>query len=356
MVGHHHRHLLRIRAASRIDLELYARWPDVHGPFGGTDARRGDEDGDRHDTGRDVAGTAIEGAISCWGVVIEKAQRSCCRVSSSVIEIHVAGMRATTLHDWRAIVLNRADGYELFGETLVGSRRRYQFSIVSHYGVASTILCDLGAVRRRAFRRHARLRSHRAADVDAGAAGRQHGRRARGVGYGFGWFLEKFERGTAKVDHGGSTGTCFDRLPDDGVSTIVPRTNLEQASGSDPCFIARAIAARGSSRRSRLWPFRRRTTPTPHPRLAAGAAPWRPSPRARSIPSALYTLEAFQAIRVGGRSQHETFERLGPIQSFQSVADDTLVSEVLRYRVGYGTRRARCTSGSCWTRRAGLRR
>ena len=240
-----------------------------------------------------------------------------------------AGMTATTLHDWRAIVPNRADGYELFGETLVGSRRRYQFSVVSHYGVQSTIrdlarfdaALSAGTLVSAATEQQMWMPARLADNTAAGLAG---------VGYGFGWFLEKFN-GHREVYHGGSTGTCFYRLPDDGVSTIV-LTNLEQASGSDPCFIARAIAARYV------------------PEIAIVAVPAKDDPdatrasRLRSaveafakgtIDPALYTPEAFQAIGVGGRSQHETFERLGPIQSFQLVADDTLVSEVLRYRVTY---------------------
>jgi CubicO group peptidase (beta-lactamase class C family) len=50
-----------------------------------------------------------------------------------------AGMTSTSLHDWAAIVPNRADGYALAGPTLGGSRRRYQFNVVSHFGVQSTI-------------------------------------------------------------------------------------------------------------------------------------------------------------------------------------------------------------------------
>lgn len=49
------------------------------------------------------------------------------------------GMTSTSLHDWRAIVPNRADGYALAGDTIIGSRRRYQFGMVSHYRVQSTV-------------------------------------------------------------------------------------------------------------------------------------------------------------------------------------------------------------------------
>ena len=59
--------------------------------------------------------------------------------------------------------------------------------------------------------------------------------------YGFGWFLDKF-RGHRVVFHGGSTGTCIFRLPDDGLTVIV-LTNLEMSSGGDAGAIARRIAA-----------------------------------------------------------------------------------------------------------------
>ena len=50
-----------------------------------------------------------------------------------------AGMTSSSLHNWTAVVPGRADGYALLGTTVVGSRRRYQFGMVSHFGVQSTV-------------------------------------------------------------------------------------------------------------------------------------------------------------------------------------------------------------------------
>jgi hypothetical protein len=151
-----------------------------------------------------------------------------------------------------------------------------------------------------------------------------------GIGYGFGWFLEKFN-GHREVYHAGSTGTCLYRLPDDGVSAIV-LTNLEQVSGSDPCFIARAAAAQYV------------------PEIAIVSVPARDDPdtaRAKrlrgaveafakgQLDPAIYTPEAFRVISALAPAQAPTFDALGPIQSFQLIADDTLISEVVQYRVRY---------------------
>jgi CubicO group peptidase (beta-lactamase class C family) len=239
------------------------------------------------------------------------------------------GMTSTTLHDWRAIVPNRADGYALFGETIVGSRRRYQFGLGSHYGVQSTIrdlakfdaALSAGTLLPLAVQQQmwtpGRLGDGTAAEI-------------AGIGYGFGWFLEKFN-GHREVYHAGSTGTCLYRLPDDGVSAIV-LTNLEQVSGSDPCFIARAAAAQYV------------------PEIAIVSVPARDDPdtaRAKrlrgaveafakgQLDPAIYTPEAFRVISALAPAQAPTFDALGPIQSFQLIADDTLISEVVQYRVRY---------------------
>jgi CubicO group peptidase (beta-lactamase class C family) len=238
-------------------------------------------------------------------------------------------MTSTSLHDWRAIVPNRADGYAVAGDSIVGSRRRYQFGLVSHYGVQSTIRdlarfdagLSAGTVLPLAVQQQMWTPGRLGDGTGAGTAG---------IGYGFGWFLEKFN-GHREIYHGGSTGTCLYRLPDDGVSTIV-LTNLEQVSGSDPCFIARAVAAQY----------------VPEIAIVSVAAKDDPDPaRSKRLRSAveayvkgqldptLYTAEAYRVISALVPSQQAGFAQLGPIQSFQLVADDTLISQVVRYRVRY---------------------
>jgi CubicO group peptidase (beta-lactamase class C family) len=240
-----------------------------------------------------------------------------------------AGMTSASLHDWRAIVPNRADNYALADNAIVGSRRRYRFGVVSHYGIQSTIR-DL-----------ARFDAALSAGTLLPPGGQQQmWTPARlgdgtpvglaGIGYGFGWFLEKFN-GHREVYHGGTTGTCVYRLPDDGVSAIV-LTNLDQASGSDPCFLARGVAAQYV------------------PGIAIVSVPATADPdaaRSKRLRAAIesfvrgtldpadYTPEAYQAINGLVASQAAAFRQLGAIQSFELIADDTLVSDVVQYRVRF---------------------
>jgi CubicO group peptidase (beta-lactamase class C family) len=239
------------------------------------------------------------------------------------------GMTSTSLHDWRAIVPNRADGYAVAGDSIVGSRRRYQFGLVSHYGVQSTIRdlarfdagLSAGTVLPLAVQQQMWTPGRLGDGTGAGTAG---------IGYGFGWFLEKFN-GHREIYHGGSTGTCLYRLPDDGVSTIV-LTNLEQISGSDPCFIARAVAAQYVPEIAIISvPARDDPDPARSKRLRGAVEAYAKG----QLDPALYTAEAYRVISALVPSQQAGFEQLGPIQSFQLVADDTLISQVVRYRVGY---------------------
>jgi CubicO group peptidase (beta-lactamase class C family) len=240
-----------------------------------------------------------------------------------------AAMTSTTLHNWNLIVRQRADGYGLIGETLVGSRRRYQFALVPHFGVQSTVrdlakydaAISAGTILSASIFEQmstpARLSDGRPADV-------------AGIGYGFGWFLERF-RGHREIHHGGSTGTCLYRLPDDKL-TVILLTNLEQASGSDPCGIARMVAATyvpaiaivsvpplsdtDAARTSRL-------------RAAIEAlAKGTPDP-------ADYNPAQFPALQAAARSQRARFESLGPLSTFELIADDAAGSRVLWYRARY---------------------
>jgi D-alanyl-D-alanine carboxypeptidase len=242
-----------------------------------------------------------------------------------------AGMTNTTLHDWKAIVPNRADGYALDGEKLVASRRRYQFELVPHYGVQSTVrdlakydaALSAGTLLPAAMLdemwKPARLSDGQPVDV-------------AGIGYGFGWFLERF-RGHREVYHGGSTGTCLYRLPDDRVSVIV-LTNLEQVSGSDPCGIARMVAAQYVLDIAIV-----RVPPTTDPdaartnRLKAALDAFvqgKPDP-------ADYTPAAFAVLAPMAKAQGPQIASLGPPTSFELIADDALVTPVLWYRATYRT-------------------
>src|SRR5258707_10277916 len=96
--------------------------------------------------------------------------------------------------------------------------------------------------------------------------------------YGFGWFLDKF-RGHRVVFHGGSTGTCIFRLPDDGLTVIV-LTNLEMLAEG-----RRSAAAR----RPAPPPVRGTTSPRGRSRTPSAPRPsrppcLRPAPLARGAP------------------------------------------------------------------------
>jgi CubicO group peptidase (beta-lactamase class C family) len=240
-----------------------------------------------------------------------------------------AGMTSTSLHDWGAVVPRRADNYGLANDQVVGSRRRYQFGLVSHYGVQSTVL-DLARydseLAAGAFVPKPSLAEMwTPAKLGSGAVAG-----VAGTGYGYGWFLEKFN-GHRIVQHGGTTGTCMFRLPDDGV-TVILLTNLDQIAGSDPCFIARGVATRyvpavsiveapiainqDSARTSRV----RRIVEA----FARGV-----------VDRADYTEEAYAALGPLAVQQGPVFAQLGPIASFELVAADELAGVVAHYRVRY---------------------
>ena len=241
------------------------------------------------------------------------------------------GMSSSTLHDWNAIVPQRADGYARFGDAIVGSRRRYQFGVVSHYGVLSTVndLAKYDA----ALAAGTLVPASTLTEMwTPGKLGDGRPIEVAGISYGFGWFLERF-RGHRVVYHAGSTGTCLYRLPDDGVSVIV-LTNLEQASGSDPCGLAQMVAAHYV------------------PDIAIPAVPAIDDPnpgRAAKLRAAVdafaqgkvsaddYTPAALKVIGDAAKAQSAAFAKFGPIESFELIADDALVAPVVWYRVRYAS-------------------
>ncbi|HKS07445.1 MAG TPA: serine hydrolase domain-containing protein [Gemmatimonadaceae bacterium] len=239
------------------------------------------------------------------------------------------GMKSTSMHDWYAIVPERADGYSLVGGQLIGSRRRYQFNIVSHYGVQSTVL-DLarydsalvaGALVPQSVLAQmwtpAKLSNGRVAGI-------------AGMAYGFGWFLERFA-GHPIVHHGGSTGTCVFRLPDEKLSVMV-LTNLEQAAGSDPCFIARGVATRYVPSMSIV------DAPVAANQDTARTARMRRAIDAfirGKLDSTDYTPEAYAALSAAAVQQSAAFQQLGAMSSFELVAADTLAGTVAHYRARF---------------------
>lgn len=263
------------------------------------------------------------------GMVIEKASGQSYGAFLKERVFEPAGMTSTTLHNWNLVVPQRADGYSLLGTTVIGSRRRYQFSLVPHFGVQSSVR-DLAKY-------DAALASGTLLPVDAlqkmwTPATTADGQTANvaGIGYGLGWFLEQF-RGHREVYHGGSTGTCLYRLPAEKVSVIV-LTNLEQAAGSDPCGIARMVAAMHEpSIMIVAVPPISETDPARAARLRGAIEAF-----AKGTPDAGdFVSTGFTAVQAAARSQSAGFAALGPMSSFQLIADDRLAAHVVWYRATY---------------------
>ena len=265
------------------------------------------------------------------GLVVEKASAQSYSTFARDRVFTPLGMTSSSLHDWNAIVPQRADGYARFGDAIVGSRRRYQFGLVSHYGVQSTVN-DLAKFDAAVAAGTLVPASTLTAMWTPGKLGDGRPIEVAGITYGFGWFLERF-RGHRVVYHAGSTGTCLYRLPDDGVSVIV-LTNLEQASGSDPCGLAQMVAAHYVP-----------DIAIPDVPAIADPAPARAA-KLRAVVDAFaqgkvsaddYTPAALKVIGDAVKVQSASFAKFGPIESFELIADDALVAPVVWYRVRYAS-------------------
>ena len=144
------------------------------------------------------------------------------------------GMTRTRANDLRAIIPNRAQGYEWDGKEL----RNGEYVSPSQpfaAGMLVSSVSDLVKWDAALSRPHAARRADPRADVDADAAER----RAE-AGYGFGWEISKVN-GHRLVSHGGGIpgfSTELSRFPDDKLTVIV----LTNAEGGHAGAIARRIA------------------------------------------------------------------------------------------------------------------
>jgi CubicO group peptidase (beta-lactamase class C family) len=240
-----------------------------------------------------------------------------------------AGMTSTTIHNWNQVVPQRADGYALLGTNVIGSRRRYQFALAPHYGVQSSVrdlakydaALSAGTLLPAATLERMWTPARLGSGEPAGFSG---------IGYGFGWFLEQF-RGHHEVYHGGSTGTCLYRLPDDQLSVIL-LTNLEQASGSDPCGIARMIAAMYVPAIQIVTvPVLADTNPARTAKLRGVIEAFAKG----TADAADFAPAQFPALQAAAKSQHAFFEGLGALSSFQLIAEDAWVAPVVWFRAKY---------------------
>lgn len=168
------------------------------------------------------------------GMIIEKVSGKSYRQFLTERIFQPLGMSATTTSSQNEIVKHLASGYTLANGALQHNHRRTDYGLVSHFGIVSNVV-DMAkfdaALSAGKLLKPATLEKMWTAGHSAvGAWG----------SYGFGWFLSDFF-GHRIVQHGGSTGTVFWKLPDDKLTVIV-LTNLEALAGGDATSIARMIA------------------------------------------------------------------------------------------------------------------
>ena len=175
------------------------------------------------------------------GMIIEKVTGKTYRQFLQERILRPCGMTATTTISQTEIIPNLASGYTQLNGTLYHNHRRTDYGLVSHFGVVTNVI-DMAKFD--AALNGGRLLKPATIAQMCAAATLENGSKVRVSGltsYGFGWFLSDFF-GHHIVQHGGSTGTAYYRVPSDGLSIIV-LTNLEQAAGGDATGMAKAISA-----------------------------------------------------------------------------------------------------------------
>lgn len=150
-----------------------------------------------------------------------------------------AGMERSTTISLDEITPNLAQGYSLRAGKPFNNNRRSEYGMTSHFGIVSSV--DDLVKYDQALTKGAIVKKHSMEEMwTPGKLGDGSTLTAVAGSYGLGWFLETFN-GHHIVQHGGSTGTAYFKLPDNGL-TIIVLTNLEQLSGGDALGLARTIA------------------------------------------------------------------------------------------------------------------
>ncbi|HLK60361.1 MAG TPA: serine hydrolase domain-containing protein [Chthonomonadaceae bacterium] len=174
------------------------------------------------------------------GMIIEKVTGKTYRQFLKERIFQPLGMTATTTISQFEIIPNLASGYTLDKGTLYHNNRRTDYGLVSHFGIVSNVLdmakFDAALDTDRLVKRATLEQMWTPARLADGSEVRFQG----AYSYGFGWFLSDFF-GHRIIQHGGSTGTAFWRVPGDHLTVIV-LTNLEQLAGGDATSIAKAIS------------------------------------------------------------------------------------------------------------------
>lgn len=154
------------------------------------------------------------------------------------------GLEKTGRLEQDAIVPGRVDGYAVRDGELVNGRRVWQFGLMSHFGITSTIddmVLWEGALWRSQQDGLQSVLPRKAVAAtwevarDFGTVGR-----CRSLGYARGWYVRRVG-GTTWLDHGGFSGNHYVRNPETGLAVIV-LTNREHGDGPPPSDLAWALA------------------------------------------------------------------------------------------------------------------
>ncbi|MCB9897672.1 MAG: beta-lactamase family protein [Planctomycetes bacterium] len=150
-----------------------------------------------------------------------------------------ADMPRSRLTSQTDVIENLAQGYAIANRHWIKNHRRTDYGVVSHFGILST--AEELAAFDRALMSGELVQPQTLATMWKPATTAGEGRPTSTFGtYGLGWFLDAIN-GHRIVHHGGSTGTEYLKLPDDGLTVIV-LTNLEQISGGNATLLARTVA------------------------------------------------------------------------------------------------------------------
>lgn len=226
------------------------------------------------------------------------------------------GMDSSTTDSQREIIKHRAEGYTRAGGKLYHNHRRTEYGLVSHYGILSTAIdlakFDAALYGEKLLKRSTLEQMWTSSQLSSGdrvMAGKWS--------YGFGWFVDRFF-GHRLVQHGGSTGTAFWRMPDDQLTVIV-LTNLEQLAGGDATGIAKLIASKYVPQLS--W-ANHKPQPDRDPKLTQTLKAEIVRFSSGQTDPDLYVAKYGPAVAQAVKGQKTFYDRIGPLKSFDYLSSD----------------------------------
>jgi CubicO group peptidase (beta-lactamase class C family) len=261
------------------------------------------------------------------GMIIEKVSGVSYRQYVTDHLFKPAGMEKSSTFALDEIIPNFASGYSIANGKLINNNRRSVYGMTSHFGIVSNVT-DMAKYDQALMRGDIVKKSSmdqmwtpgKLADGSPSVVGMDS--------YGLGWFLESFN-GHRIVQHGGSTGTAYFKLPDDNLTVIV-LTNLEQLSGGDATGIARAIAKVYVPELS--WAGVKATAPT-DPALAETMKSELKKILSGEITIDLYEPAFGKLMAAAIPGQKASLAALGEVQSVNYLTEFTFAGRSLSYEV-----------------------